>query len=123
MAPGDYLVEADFGRRSIGRLVTVPRPTDLPNAVALSEPIEGAIDPSGGPCIAAAGRWEPLGRAMDLLRVERLVILKPDRGAASPTLTLTEYDPRSRTEAREQKVPLSGAAGQPVKELAERLPP
>jgi len=121
--PGDYLVEADFGHRSIGRLVTVPRPTDLPNAVSLAERIEGAIDPSAGPCIAAGGRWEPLGRVLDLVRVDRLLILRADRGSTAPGLTLTEYDPWKHAEVREQKVPLTGPAGQPAKELAERVPP
>ena len=123
MTPGDYLVEADFGHRSIGRLVTVPRPTDLPNAVSLAERIEGAIDPSAGPCIAAGGRWEPLGRVLDLVRVDRLLILRADRGSTAPGLTLTEYVPWKHAEVREQKVPLTGPAGQPAKELAERVPP
>jgi hypothetical protein len=123
MAPGDYVVEADFGRRAVGRVVTVPRPSDLPNAVSLSERVEGSIDPSGGPCISVGGHWEPLGRVMDLLKVDRLLILKPDHAASAPTLSVTEYDRRSRTELREQKVPLGGAKGQPVKELASRVAP
>ena len=65
MTPGDYLVEADFGRRAIGRVVTVPGPSDLPNAVALSERVEGAIDASGGPCVIVGGHWEPLARVLD----------------------------------------------------------
>ena len=46
---GHYLVEAAFSRRGMGRVVTVPRPGDPPNSVALSAGVEGAVAPGAGP--------------------------------------------------------------------------
>src|SRR5262249_2492627 len=79
MPPGDYLVEAAFSRRGMGRVVTVPRPGEPPNAVTLSVGVEGAVAPGGGPCIAVKGSQpQLLSRVWDLLGVERLLLLRSE---------------------------------------------
>jgi hypothetical protein len=126
MPPGDYLVEAAFSRRGMGRVVTVPRPGDPPNAVALSSGLEGAVAPGAGPCIAVkGGRPELLSRTFDLLGVERLLLLRSEQTSSGPFLVLTEWDPRSRSERGELRASIPSPTLQDVaaKDLAARVQP
>jgi len=126
MPPGDYLVEAAFFRRGMGRVVTVPRVGDPPNTVTLSSGLEGAIAPGTGPCIAVkGGRPELLARVYDLLGVERLLLLRSEQTASGPFLVLTEWDPRSRSEKGELRASIPSPTLQDVaaKDLAARLQP
>lgn len=126
MSPGDYLVEAAFSRRGMGRLVTVPRPGEPPNAVALSAGLEGAVAPGAGPCIAVkGGRPELLGRVFDLLGVERLLLLRSEQTASGPFLVLSEWDPRSRSEKGDLRASIPSPTFQDLaaKDLASRVEP
>ncbi|HZJ54412.1 MAG TPA: hypothetical protein VFD38_09775 [Myxococcaceae bacterium] len=126
MPPGDYLVEAAFSRRGMGRVVTVPRPGDPPNTVALSAGLEGAVAPGAGPCIAAKGaRPELLSRTFELLGVERLLLLRAEQTSSGPYLVLTEWDPRTRSERGELRASIPSPSLQDLaaKELASRVQP
>jgi len=126
MPPGDYLVEAAFSRRGMGRLVTVPRPGEPPNAVALSAGLEGAVAPAAGPCIAVKGsRPEVVSRTFDLLGVERLLLVRTEQTAGGPFLVLTEWDPRSRSEQGELRASIPSPTLQDLaaKEVAARVQP
>lgn len=126
MPPGDYLVEAAFSRRGMGRVVTVPRPGDPPNAVTLSSGLEGAVAPGAGPCIAVKGSQpQLLSRIWDLLGVERLLLLRSEQTPSGPFLVLTEWDPRSRSERGELRASIPSPTFQDVaaKDLASRVQP
>ena len=126
MPPGDYLVEAAFARRGIGRVVTVPRPGDPPNTGALSAGLEGAVAPGAGPCIAVkGGRPELLPRTFDLLGVERLLLRAQEQTSTGPYLVLTEWDPRTRSERGELRASIPSPSLQDLaaKELASRVQP
>jgi hypothetical protein len=126
MAPGDYLVEAAFPRRGMGRLVTVPKPGDAPNAVALSLTLEGAVAPGMGPCIALQGaRPELLPRVFDLLAAQRLLLVRAEQTATGPFLVLTEWDARTRSERGQQRasIPSPTLQNLAAKELATGVQP
>jgi hypothetical protein len=126
MPPGDYLVEAAFSRRGVGRVVTVPRAGDPPNAVTLSSGLEGAVAPGAGPCIAVkGGRPELLGRVFDLLGAERLLLLRSEQTTSGPYLILTEWDPRTRSEKGELRASIPSPTLQDLaaKDLAARVQP
>jgi hypothetical protein len=125
-APGDYLVEAGFPRRGVGRTVTVPRPGEPPNAVVLAIAIEGAMAPGAGPCVAVqVGRPEALVRAFDLLGVERLLLLRAEQTATGPYLVLSEWEPRTRSERSvgRASIPSPVLQDRAAKELAAQVHP
>jgi hypothetical protein len=126
MSPGDYLVEAAFSRRGIGRVVTVPRPGEPPNTVSLSVGLEGAVAPGAGPCLAVKGaKPELLARTFDLLGVERLLLLRAEQTTSGPWLVLTEWDPRTRSERGEIRASIPSPSLQDLaaKEIAFRVQP
>jgi hypothetical protein len=105
---GDYRVEADFGHRSLVRLVHIPSPPAAVAPVELAGSIEGALFADGGPCVEpGADRAATLSRVMLLLGVTRLFTLHDDALAGLRWVSIEEADATgvSVREARSQVNP------------------
>jgi hypothetical protein len=107
---GDYLVEADWGYRGLGRVATVPAPPSAPKPVELAAAVEGAVAPDGGPCVEPdADAAATLGKLLPKLDVSKVYGVRTEVAGADQYASVTEVS-ASGSEQRTIRVKLQPGA-------------
>jgi len=90
---GDYRVEADYGHRSLVRMVHVPAPPAVVPPVELAASVEGSLFADGGPCVEPGNdRSGNLARLLALTGVGRLLALHYETSASERWVFLEDVD-------------------------------
>lgn len=106
--PGDYRVEADFGHRTLVRMVKIPPPPALVAPLELAGTVEGSLFADGGPCVEpGTDRTINLGRFVTLVDANRLFTIHTETATGHRWTVVEEIDPTGNVvrEARSQVQP------------------